>query len=153
MAHERPFEFEAPPIRYAEGMPRFLHGTPHVPALYAARSGHEIINQIGVQRIREKSMRQTSRLIELAQAEGWRVNSPLKAEERGGMVVVDVPHGPQVTKELVAREFLLDYRPDGGIRISPHFYTKDAEVEAVIKEIRKILESGAYKRHESGSAF
>jgi len=153
MAHERPFDFEAPPIRYAEGAFRFLSGTPHIPALYAARSGYEIINQVGVQRIREKSMRQTSRLVELAQAEGWRVNSPLKTEERGGMVVVDVPHGSQVTKELVAREFLLDYRPGGGIRISPHFYTEDAEVEAVVQEIRLILESGAYARHESGSAF
>lgn len=153
MAHAHPFDFELPPLRYAEGMFRFLHGTPHVPALYAARPGYEIIQAVGVERIRAKSIRQTARLVELSQAEGWRINSPLKPQERGGMVVVDVPHGPQVTKELVAREFLVDYRPSGGIRISPHFYTSDEEIERVIREVRKILESGAYKRHEAGSAF
>lgn len=153
MAHEHPFDFEPPPLRYAEGMFRFLHGTPHVPALYAVRPGYEIIHAVGVERIREKSIRQTSRLVELARAEGWRVNSPLSAEERGGMVVLDVPHGAQVTKELVARDILVDYRPGGGIRISPHFYTTDGEIEHVIREIREILKSGAYRRHEGGSAF
>ena len=153
MAHAHPFEFEPPPLHYAEGMFRFLHGTPHVPALYAARTGYEIIHAVGVDRIRAKSIRQTSRLMELARAEGWRLNSPARPEERGGMVVVDVPHGAQVTRELVARDFLVDYRPGGGIRISPHFYTSDDEIERVIHEIREILETGAHGRHAEGSAF
>jgi kynureninase len=153
MAHAHPFDFELPPLRYADGMFRFLHGTPHVPALYAARAGYEIIQAVGVEKIRAKSIRQTSRLVELARAEGWRINSPLGAQERGGMVVVDVPHGAQVTKELIAREFLVDYRPGGGIRISPHFYTTDEEIEQVVREIREILETGASRRHERGSDF
>lgn len=153
MAHSHPFDFEPPPLRYAEGMFRFLHGTPHVPALYAARTGYEIIDAVGVDRIRAKSIRQTARLMELARAEGWRLNSPARPEERGGMVVVDVPHGAQVTRELVARDFLVDYRPGGGIRISPHFYTSDDEIERVIHEIREILETGAHRRHSEGSAF
>ena len=66
MAHEQPFAFEGGPIRYADGAFRFLNGTPNIPALYAARSGYEIVNEIGVPAIREKSMRQTARLIELA---------------------------------------------------------------------------------------
>lgn len=153
MAHSHPFDFEPPPLRYAEGMFRFLHGTPHVPALYAARTGYEIIHAVGVDRIRAKSIRQTARLMELARAEGWRLNSPARPAERGGMVVVDVPHGAQVTRELVARDFLVDYRPGGGIRISPHFYTSDDEIERVIHEIREILETGAHRRHAEGSAF
>jgi kynureninase len=153
MAHAHPFDFEPPPLRYADGIYRFLHGTPHIPALYAARAGYEIIRAVGVERIRAKSVRQTARLVELAQAEGWRVNSPLASEERGGMVVLDIPHGAQVTRELVAREFLVDYRPGGGVRVSPHFYTTDEEIEQVIREIRQILETGAYRRHAEGSNF
>jgi kynureninase len=153
MAHAHPFDFEPPPLRYADGAFRFLHGTPHVPALYAARAGYEIIRTVGVERIRAKSARQTARLVELALGEGWKVNSPLGSEERGGMVVVDVPHGARVTRELVERDFLVDYRPGGGIRISPHFYTADEEIERVILEIREILRTGAYQRHAEGSAF
>ena len=76
MAHEEPFAFEGGSIRYAGNAFRFLNGTPNVPALYSARSGYEIINEIGVPAIREKSVRQTTRLIELADAAGLRVNTP-----------------------------------------------------------------------------
>ena len=75
MAHEQPFAFEGGPIRYAGDAFRFLNGTPNVPALYSARSGYEIINEIGVPAIREKSIRQTTRLIELADEAGLRVNT------------------------------------------------------------------------------
>ena len=62
MAHENPSAFDTDQ-RYANGIARFLHGSPAIPALYAAESGFDIINQIGVEQIRNKSVRQTERLI------------------------------------------------------------------------------------------
>ena len=59
MAHEEPFAF-ATELRYAPNVTRFLHGSPAIPALYAAQSGYRIINEIGVENIRAKSVRQTS---------------------------------------------------------------------------------------------
>ena len=50
VAHEQPFLFAGGPIRYAESAYRFMNGTPNVPAMYAARPGYEIINEIGVRR-------------------------------------------------------------------------------------------------------
>jgi kynureninase len=147
MAHTHPFAFEIGPIDYAGNVMRFLHGSPHVPALYSAQSGYEIINAIGVEKIRQKSIRQTSRLIELADEQGYRINCSRHPAERGGNVVVDVPHGRAVAAELNRREFLVDYRPEAGIRIAPHFYTKDEELELTINEIKKILESKAYEAH------
>ncbi len=138
MAHREPFAFEAGPIDYADNAFRFLSGTPNVPALYSARSGYEIILEIGVQAIREKSIRQTTRLIELAEEAGFQVNTPKNAAERGGTVTIDVPNGQQVTKELLRRDFLVDYRPGSGIRVAPHFYTTDEELELTLREIRKI---------------
>jgi kynureninase len=138
MAHRNPFKFEAGPIDYADDAYRFLNGSPNIPAIYAAMSGYEIINEIGVERIREKSIRQTSRLTDLALEAGYRVNSPLDAAERGGTVVIDVPDGEQVTKELLRRDFLVDYRPNAGIRVAPHFYTTDEELDLTINEIRSI---------------
>jgi kynureninase len=139
MAHKRPFAFETGAIDYAEDAFRFLNGTPAIPALYAARSGTEIIAEIGVERIREKSLRQTARLIELAEAEGFRINSPRNAAERGGTVVVDVPDGAEVTKELLRRNYLVDYRPGAGIRMAPHFYSTDEELDLTIQEVHAIL--------------
>ncbi|HKS30131.1 MAG TPA: aminotransferase class V-fold PLP-dependent enzyme [Pyrinomonadaceae bacterium] len=154
MAHESPFAFEGGPIRYASGITRFLHGSPSVPALFAARSGYRIINEIGVEQIRAKSVRQTTRLIELAEEAGFRVTSPKSAEERGGTITVAVEHAASVTKELIRREFIVDYRPGAGVRISPHFYTKDEELDLVIGEMRKIVDTRAYAEHETaGAAF
>jgi kynureninase len=154
MAHESPFAFESGAIRYAPDITRFLHGSPAIPALYAAQSGYRIINEIGVASIRAKSVRQTTRLIELAQEAGLRVTSPHDAEKRGGTITIAVEHAAAITRELIRREFIVDYRPGAGIRISPHFYTKDEELELVISEIRAILESKAYAAGETaGAAF
>ena len=139
MAHKRPFAFEAGAMDYADDAYRFLNGTPAIPALYAARSGYEIIAEIGVDRIREKSLRQTARLIELAEGAGFRINSPRSPTQRGGTVVIDVPDGAEVTKELLRRDFLVDYRPGAGIRVAPHFYSTDEELELTIREIQTIL--------------
>ncbi|HEX6184981.1 MAG TPA: aminotransferase class V-fold PLP-dependent enzyme [Pyrinomonadaceae bacterium] len=154
MAHAAPFAFEDGPITYAEGPARFLHGSPAVPALYAAESGYKIINEIGVERIREKSVRQTQRLIELCEESGLRVTSPRDPARRGGTITVAADHAPAVTRELIRREIIVDYRPGAGIRISPHFYTKDEELELVVREMRSILDTRAYAAHEAaGAAF
>jgi kynureninase len=138
MAHEQPFAFEGGPIRYTQDIYRFLNGTPNVPGMYAARSGYEIVNEIGVPAIREKSLRQTARLMEMADEAGIRVNTCRDPRRRGGVVTLDVPNGMDVTRELTRREVLVDYRPAAGIRVAPHFYTTDEEVERVISEIRDI---------------
>ena len=151
MAHEAPFSFETT-LRYAPNISRFLHGSPAIPALYAARSGYRIINEIGVERIREKNMRQTNYLISLAEEAGFEVTSPKNAAQRGGTITVAHEHAGAMTKELLRREFIVDYRPGAGIRISPHFYTKDEELDLVIEEMIKIAASNAYQE-VAGAAF
>ena len=138
VAHKRPFAFESGGIEYADDAFRFLNGTPAIPALYAARSGYEIINEIGVENIRQKSLRQTQRLIDLADEAGFRINTPRTEAERGGTVTLDIPDGQEITKELLRRDFLVDFRPGAGIRIAPHFYTKDEELDLIISEIQGI---------------
>lgn len=153
MAHEQPFAFDSE-LRYAPNITRFLHGSPAIPALYAAQSGYEVINQIGVEKIREKSVRQTQRLIELAREAGFRVTSPANPAQRGGTITVWDEHAAAITKELIRREFIVDYRPGAGVRISPHFYTKDEELELVIAEMKKIRDTQAYEAGEkAGAAF
>lgn len=153
MAHEHPFAFETE-MHYAPNVTRFLHGSPAIPALYAAESGYKIINEIGVAAIREKSVRQTQRLIELAEDAGFRVTSPRDPAQRGGTITVGDDNAAAITKELVRREFIVDYRPGAGVRISPHFYTKDEELELVIAEMKKIRDGREYELSEkAGAAF
>jgi kynureninase len=138
VAHEQPFAFTGGPIAYAHDAFRFLNGTPNIPALYAARSGYEIVNEIGVAAIREKSLRQTARLIELADGHGLKINTCRDPQRRGGVVTIDVPNGLDVTRELGRRHVLVDYRPSAGIRIAPHFYTTDEELDRTVTEIREV---------------
>ena len=135
-AHKTPFSFEAGQMEYADDAFRFLNGTPNVPAMYSARSGYEIVNEIGVERIREKSIRQTERLIALADEAGFELKCPRDASDRGGTVILEVPQGAEVVKRLAARDILVDHRPGAGIRIAPHFYTTDEELDIVMREIR-----------------
>jgi kynureninase len=151
LAHKRPFAFEVGPIDYADDIYRFLNGSPNIPGIYAAMTGYEIVNEVGVDKIRAKSIRQTTRLIGLAEEAGFKVNCPRDASARGGTVVIDVPHGQQVTTELLRRDFLVDFRPGAGIRVAPHFYSKDEELELTIREIKTILETKAYEQHAASA--
>jgi len=150
-AHARPFAFE-PEMEYAEGIARFLTGTPNVPALYAATPGYDLIEELGVQRIRENSVRQTQLLIELAEDRGFDVRSPREPERRGGAVIVNVPHFEAVHKELSERQILCDFRPGAGIRLGPHYFTTDDELRFAIDQIADVLETGAHERWRGAAA-
>ena len=147
LAHKRPFNFEVGPLDAREDSYRFLNGTPHIPALYACQPGLELIRSVGVDGIREKSVRQTTQLIEGALKRGWKVNSPRDSSERGGTVSIDCPHAQEVKNELVARNILVDYRPSAGIRVSPHFYNRDEEIDFSLAQIDEILATRAWERH------
>ena len=145
-AHERPFAFEEE-LEYASGVARFLTGTPNVPAHYAATAGYDLVEEIGVPRIRENSLRQTELLIRLADEAGFEVVSPRDPARRGGTVTVHVPEFAAVHAELTERGILCDFRPDAGIRLGPHYFTTDEEIRFAIEQIEEIVESGAYERH------
>jgi kynureninase len=138
-AHENSMRFEIGPIKYSEPPFRFMNGTTHIPALEAARPGLKIIREVGVEKIREKSKRQTAQLIGLADRRGWRVNTPRDPEKRGGTVSIAMPDAAEVCRELLKRDILVDYRPQAGVRMSPHFYTADQELETAMTAVDEIL--------------
>lgn len=146
MSHAAPFDF-APTLTRRDDAWRFLTGTPNISALYAATPGLEIIGEVGVDAIRAKSTHQTKRLLALADAQGWPCTTPRTAERRGGTVALDVPHGYEVSKVLKARDIVCDYRPGAGVRLSPHFYTLDSELDDAVAAIAEILASGAWEAH------
>jgi kynureninase len=145
-AHTRPFAFEES-MEYTTGAFRWLNGTPVIPALYAAAEGPRILRRAGIASIREYSSRLTSRLIDLADKAGYTVHTPRNPAQRGGTVTLDVPHGYEVTQHLLSRNILVDYRVGSGIRIAPHFFTKEEELDEAVHDIGKALESGSWQRY------
>jgi kynureninase len=150
-AHQHPFAFE-PEMSYATGAWRWLGGTPAVPALFAATEGPRLLLRAGMDAVRAKSVRQTTRLIALADARGFSTTVPREPARRGGTVAFDVPHSREVAQALLARDIIVDYRPGAGIRVAPHFYTCDDEVDAVVGSIDEILAKSEWKKyvHEHG---
>ncbi|HEY5087828.1 MAG TPA: aminotransferase class V-fold PLP-dependent enzyme [Gemmatimonadaceae bacterium] len=144
-AHARPFAFEQE-MDYASGIERWLTGTPAIPALFAATAGSEIVSKAGIDAIRAKSIRQTEWLIAAADARGYGVHAPRDSAQRGGTVAFDVPNGHEVAQFLLSRNIIVDYRVGAGIRIGPHFYTRDEELDACIGAIDECLSSGEWKR-------
>jgi len=137
-AHETPFAFATGPIRPAGNPERFQSGTPNVPSLYSARAGYEIVASIGVPAIRERSLRLTRRIIDAAAAAGYRLNTPVDDRERGGSVIIDVPNAGAAADELIRRGVIVDHRPGAGIRMAPHFYNTEPEIDHAMATLKEI---------------
>jgi len=152
-AHARPFAFE-PGLEYAGGARRFLTGTPNVPALYAATAGYDVIEEVGVAAIRERSLALTQLVLDCCDEAGLEVVSPREPERRGGTVTVSTPDHAAVHRELGERGIVCDFRPGpaGGIRLGPHFYNTEDEVRLAVGELAEIVASGAYRRHMGAAA-
>jgi kynureninase len=145
-AHKNPFAFSPAGQDYRDDGGRFQTGTPNVPALCSGKEGIATVLEVGLPAIRAKSQRQTKLLVEAAQRAGLAIQSPLDASRRGGHVALDVPNGYAVCQALSAREIVVDFRPDAGLRVAPHFYNTDAEVLAAVAAIRDVLDSREYER-------
>ena len=152
IAHRRPFGFEAGAIDAREDSFRYLNGTPHIPALYACQPGLDILNSVGMEAIRAKSQHMTARLLDGAKSHGWRVNTPENPAERAGTVSIDCPHAYEVSRELLAREILVDFRPKAGVRFSPHFYNRLEECDSALEQVEDILRTHAWEKHAAATA-
>jgi kynureninase len=152
-AHQQPFGFDVEHFVPREDAYRLANGTPGMASLYAIQPGVEIITEVGVSAIREKSMRQTTLLISLAEAAGIAVNSPRDPHTRGGSVTLRPEHAYEVSRELLARNIVIDYRENAGIRIAPHFYNSDDEVRQAVAAIQAILTEESWRKHAKTREF
>ena len=145
-AHRDPFAFATDGQQYRDDGGRFLNGTPNVPALYTGYEGIRIIREIGVEKIREKSIRLTQKIVECAQAHGLVIRSPLDPEQRSGHISLDVPDGYEACQVLLQEDIVVDYRPEAGIRLSPHFYTRESECVDAVDRLAEILKNGEHRQ-------
>ncbi len=138
LGHQAPFAFTMPEQQYADNVWRYMGGTPAVIALFQARAGAEIVAEIGARKIRERSLSLTQRVIDSAQERDFKLNTPLESERRGGSVVFDFSGAADVARELNRRKYFCDHRPGVGVRVGPHFYTTEDEIDAFFAELDQI---------------
>ena len=143
LAHNNPFAFEEK-MEYTQDVYKFLNGTPSIPALYSSQEGPKIINKVGIDKIRKKSIHQTSLIIDEARKAGYKINTPQNANKRGGTVTLDMQDSYLISKELLKRNIIVDYRKDAGIRIAPHFYNTYDEILFAMDELKKIIQNKSY---------
>jgi kynureninase len=140
VAHDSPFDFAHAPMRYAKSVRRFAQGTPSIPALYSAIPGLEIIESVGVSVIAAESQRRTESMIDFARARGWTVNTPLDKNQRGGSVMIGVDNAQLMAERLAEERVFVDWRPGAGLRISPHFFNTDEEIEEALNTLAGLIE-------------
>jgi kynureninase len=141
LARRNPFAFDITDDVLRDDAMRMMNGTPTIPAYYAALPGLDIIRQVGVPAIREKSKRVTAHLLDLVDKYGYRTVTSRDPERVAGTVAVDVPDAYAVAATLNARNFVVDFRPGVGIRISPHFYNTLEETDRLMAELAAIIEA------------
>jgi len=143
-SHPEPFAFRPDDFEALPDARRMMNGTPSIPAWHAAIAGLDILAEVGIDQVRARSQAMTMRLLALVDAHGFRTVAPRDPARLGGTVAIDVPDGLAVARTLNARDFVVDYRPGAGIRVSPHFYNTEEEVEAVVTEIARIADKKDY---------
>src|SRR5689334_7318399 len=140
VAHDSPFDFAPAPMRYARSVRRFAQGTPSIPALYSAIPGLDIVESVGVEQIAEESQRRTQHMIAFALGRGWTVNTPLALNKRGASVMIGVDNASNVVEQLAERHVFVDSRPGAGLRISPHFFNTDEEIDEALDVLASLID-------------
>ncbi len=141
MAHENPFAFSHAPMRYDRSVRRYAQGTPNIPGLFSAMAGLELIAKVGVPTIAAESRRRTQRIVDYATQRGWSLHSPLDVDQRGGTVMIETEHPESMVATLSERKVFVDCRPGVGLRLSPHFFNTDEEIDEALEVLADVMSS------------
>lgn len=134
-----PFSFDTEHLTYHATARRFEHGTPPAPVFFLAQGGLDIVNEVTPERIRARQGELTDRVIDRADELGLPVRTPRERTARGGVVNVGVgADAGKICHALLGRDVCTDFRGDG-LRISPHFFNTEDDVDRCFEELRALL--------------
>lgn len=129
-----------PTYQPASSIRRFISGTPPVLAMLAMDATLDVIEEVGMESIRAKSVQLTETAIALVEERlagfGVEISSPRDPDERGGHVTIDHPAFQEMMPALWAKGVIPDFRPPTGIRLGlAPLTTSFAELELGIDAI------------------
>ena len=133
-----PFSFDSMGLDYHPTARRLETGTHAAPIPFIAQGGLEIITEASPERIRERQWQLTDQVIERADSAGLPVRTPRVRSERGGVVNVGVgEEAEKISSALYEHDVCVDHRGDG-LRISPHFFNTDADIDRLFDMLARI---------------
>jgi kynureninase len=150
----QPFAFD---LHYtaAEGVSRFLAGTPPILSLLALEPALDLTLQVGIDRIRQKSVRLTSYLVDLHDAMlaplGFTLGSPRQPDRRGSHVSIRHTDAYRINRALIEEMGVLpDFREPDNIRLGlPPLYTSFTDVWHAVERIRHAVDEGRHLPYEA----
>lgn len=137
-----------PQYRPAAGMRRFLSGTPPIVGMLAMQDTLALIEEVGIEAVRSKSVALTEFAVraadELLSPLGVEIASPRDPNLRGGHVTLSHPRMRAVTARLWTEDVIPDYRDPGGLRVglSP-LSTSFAETLAGLRAVEAAVRAEA----------
>jgi kynureninase len=138
-SQREPFAFKTEELDYHPTARRFETGTHPAPTAFIAQGGLEIITEVGPERIRERQGELTEDLIGRADEAGLPVRTPRDRSSRGGVVNIGVgEQAGKIAEALYERDVCVDHRGDG-IRVSPHFFTTEADIDRLFDTLATLL--------------
>lgn len=147
VSHQTPFAFDPHAHARRTDAMRMMNGTPSIPAYHAALPGLDIVREVGIEDIRAHSIQMTRHLlnwVERSAALGFTSIASRDPDRLAGTVAIDVPDALPVSRALKARDYVIDYRPGVGIRVSPHFYNTADEIDRLMEEMARIARTKDY---------
>ena len=132
------FQFRTTEFEYRDDAARLEAGTPAVAAAYAASAGLDIVLEVGVERIRERTRYLADDLVRRVREHGWQVRSPLDGGQRSSIVMLALERPEELVQRLSERGIIVDSRP-GLLRISPHFYNTIEENALIVGTLAELL--------------
>jgi selenocysteine lyase/cysteine desulfurase len=136
--HRRQFDFDPHSLELRDDAQRFEAGTPAMAAVYAAKAGLEIINEIGPSALRQRTAQLNQDLVARLKERGYRLRIPADPERHAGITILETGDPMSVTRALADRRIIVDKRP-GAVRISPYFYNTLEENEIVVRALDEVI--------------
>ena len=115
---------------------KFEAGSPPAPNLYATLAGIKLVQSIGLARIQREVREITSAIKEGAMRRGWNLVSPVDPQKHGALITLRSHKVDLLVKWLAADGIIVSSR-DHNLRISPHVYNNQADVNHLIDGLTK----------------
>lgn len=125
------FAFDLDHFEFADDARRFELGTPALPTVHTALGGQELLDEVGWSRVHSRIRSLADRLADGLEEQGFVLRRSGDPDSRSGIVMVQHPTPSEAVAALDRRDIVVDYRP-GHVRVSPHVYNTEAEVDACV---------------------